>query len=73
MVILNEHSAPPPNSPVYDFLYRPEELEDVCMWDQISLYEKVKISKRKVALADSDDEDEGDRFQLFTIHKLIKL
>ncbi|KAJ7193512.1 hypothetical protein GGX14DRAFT_405419 [Mycena pura] len=58
MVILNEHSAPPPNSPVYDFLYRPEELEDVCMWDQISLYEKVRISKQKIALADSDDEDE---------------
>lgn len=40
---------PPLNSLVLDILYRPKELEEVCMWDQMSLYEKIRrVKKRRV-------------------------
>jgi hypothetical protein len=54
MVILEEHSTPPLNSLVYDVLFRPTEIEDVPMWDQFSLYEKIRKMKGK---KNQDEED----------------
>jgi hypothetical protein len=66
VVDLADSSAPPLNSLVYDVLFRPAELEDVAMWDQFSLYEKVRMSKSKSNLDGSSDEtdiedEEGTR------------
>ena len=41
-------------SPLYDYVYRPRELEDICLYNYISLYEKVKVGKCK-ATAVSDE------------------
>ncbi|KAJ7076839.1 hypothetical protein B0H15DRAFT_573139, partial [Mycena belliarum] len=57
MVILDEHSAPSLNSLVYDILFRPTQLEHVNMWDQFSLYEKIRISGKKKTSAYNDDTD----------------
>jgi len=53
-------------SPLYDYVYRPGELEKVCLYDYISLYEKVKAGRGKNAAvshkasATSGSESEGD-------------
>ena len=53
-------------SPLYDYVYRPGELEEVCLYDYISLYEKVKVARgRAMTIPDdagdtSDSENESD-------------
>jgi len=44
-------------SPLYDYVYRPEELEEVCLYDYISLYEKVKAGRGKTAAASHEAGD----------------
>ena len=65
LVLLNAGStAPALNSLVYDVLYRPAELEDLPMWDQIGDYEKVRQknkSRESVTSRDSDSEFAEDR------------
>lgn len=61
LVLLNTALSPPAlNSLVYDVLYRPEELEDVPMWDQIGLYEKIRRKKKNELSVNSDDSADED-------------
>ncbi|KAJ7192518.1 hypothetical protein GGX14DRAFT_594600 [Mycena pura] len=56
LVLLNAGStAPALNSLVYDILYRPAELQNVPMWDQIGEYEKVRRKKKKQRIADLEE------------------
>ena len=49
-------------SPLYDYVYRPRELEGVCLHDYISLYEKVKASRgpAKAMLFEASDASASD-------------
>ncbi|KAJ6498548.1 hypothetical protein C8R47DRAFT_1193970 [Mycena vitilis] len=58
MTILNEHISPTFNSLVYDVLFRPVELEDVPMWDQFSLYEKIRISQAKKSQSNNNEDSD---------------
>jgi hypothetical protein len=77
LVVINAeaspNSPPPLNSLVNDVLYRPCELESVCMWDQFGLYTKIRRKPKKhetraSAIDDPDienpetvtDEDQGN-------------
>ncbi len=43
---------------VYDVLFRPSALENISMWDQFALYEKIRIGRGKQHEDDVNDEDE---------------
>jgi len=53
-------------SPLYDYVYRPGELKGVCLYDYISLFEKVKSSKHRAPVVSdeasntSSSENESD-------------
>ena len=44
-------------SPLYDYVFRPKELEEVCLYDYISSFEKVKLRKCKAPAASGDGSD----------------
>ena len=54
------------SSPLYDYVYRPRELEEVCLYDYVSQYEKAWIGRKKMATTSneacetSDSEGESD-------------
>jgi hypothetical protein len=48
-------------SPLYDYVYRPQELTAVCLYDFLSLYEKIKLSRQVATNETSDTSDsEGE-------------
>ena len=47
-------------SPLYDYVYRPREFEDICLYDYISLYEKVRASRSKKAATSNEANDTSD-------------
>jgi hypothetical protein len=70
MVLLNEHATPSLHSLVYDILFRPTALDNIPMWDQCVLYEKVRINKGKKCLQDDNDmEQEEDNDDSGSLHK----
>ncbi|KAF9013778.1 hypothetical protein BDZ89DRAFT_1142466 [Hymenopellis radicata] len=40
----HSHQEPPVSSLVYDVLYRPLALENICMWDLLGQYEKISLT-----------------------------
>jgi hypothetical protein len=50
----NDYKA---TSPLYDYVYRPTELENVCLHTYISLYEKAKAGKCKATAMPSEASD----------------
>ena len=47
-------------SPLYDYVYRPQELETICLYDYISLYEKIRVGRSKIAIASNEANDTSD-------------
>ena len=44
-------------SPLYDYVYHPEELEEVCLYDYVSLHEKVRAARGKATATHHESSD----------------
>ena len=42
-------------NPILDYIYRPSEYADICLYDWIRRFDKVKVHKRKLQLADDNE------------------
>jgi hypothetical protein len=74
LVLLNEHVTPSLNSLVYDVLFRPTALENISMWDQFALYEKIRIGKGKHEDDVNDEDDEpGMLFNAYPLFAIINV
>ena len=44
-------------SPIYDYIYRPTEFNNICLYDWIRRYKKVKVYKNKKSTNNIDELD----------------
>lgn len=47
-------------SPVHDYVYRPSQLDGICLYDWVRCYERVKLSNRPRRTKEKSDVDEAE-------------
>ena len=47
-------------SPLYDYVYHPQELEVICLYDYISQYEKIRVGRGKTINTSNEISDTSD-------------
>lgn len=59
IVLKADDCLPPIASLAYDILYRPLDLEDLCMWDIMCQFEKCTKKKAKDLYANEPEVEDG--------------
>ena len=47
-------------SPLYDYIYRPKELKEICLYDYISMFEKVRAGRCKAPVISDEASNASD-------------